>query len=147
MCHVLTDTDSTAIQFIIISDPNSDVPEPKFRDIIFEIVAAAKIYKRFDSSHEFWDNFDARKMSRKNKLGYFEIENIDNPCFVALAINPKKYFEVFKNQKGIRKGSRDTEFENFVGRIKSPVNFLQLNDKRFYFSDGIVSLPYGHQNF
>ena len=85
-------------------------------------------------------------MSRKNKLDYFEIKNIDNPCFVALAINLKKYFEVFKNQKGIRKGSRDTEFENFVGRIKSPVNFSQLNDKRFYFSDGIVSLPYGHQN-
>ena len=27
--HVLTDTDSTALQFIIISDHNSDVPEPK----------------------------------------------------------------------------------------------------------------------
>ena len=27
--HILTDTDSTALQFIIISDPNSDVPEPK----------------------------------------------------------------------------------------------------------------------
>ena len=52
MWHVLTDTDSTAIQFIVISDPNSDVPEPKFRDIIFEIVAAVKIYKQFDSSHE-----------------------------------------------------------------------------------------------
>ena len=26
MCHVLTDTDSTALQFIIISDPNSDIP-------------------------------------------------------------------------------------------------------------------------
>ena len=41
--HVLTDTDSTALQFIIISDPNSDLPEPKFRDIIFEIVVATKI--------------------------------------------------------------------------------------------------------
>ena len=45
MCHVLMDTDSTAIRFIIIPDPNSDMPEPKFRDIIFEIIAAAKIYK------------------------------------------------------------------------------------------------------
>ena len=27
MYHVLTDTDSTALQFIIISDPNSDMPE------------------------------------------------------------------------------------------------------------------------
>ena len=35
--HVLTDTDSAALQFIIISDPNSDIPEPTFRKIIFEI--------------------------------------------------------------------------------------------------------------
>ena len=97
MCHVLMDTDNTAIQFIIISDPNSDMPEPKFRGLIFEIVAATNIYKQFDSSHGFWDNFDARKISRKNKLGYFETENIDNLCFVALAINPKEFFEVFKN--------------------------------------------------
>ena len=54
-----------ALQFIIISDPESDVPEAKFRDIIFEIIVATKIYKRFNSSHEFWDNFEARKISRK----------------------------------------------------------------------------------
>ena len=24
--------------------------------------------------------------------------------------------------------------------------FSQLNDKRFYFADGVVSLPYGHPN-
>ena len=26
----------------------------------------------------------------------------------------------------------------------SKVQFGQLNDKRFYFSNGIISLPYGH---
>ena len=26
----------------------------------------------------------------------------------------------------------------------SKVQFEQLNDKRFYFSNGLVSLPYGH---
>ena len=67
MNHVFTDTDRTALQFIIISDPESDLPGPKFRDIIFEIIVATKIYKRFDSSQEFWDNFGARKMSRKKK--------------------------------------------------------------------------------
>ena len=66
--HVLTDTDSTALQFIIISDPNSDIPEPKFRETIFEIIVATKIYNRFDSSHEFWNNFGARKISRKKKV-------------------------------------------------------------------------------
>ena len=110
--HVLTDTDSTAIQFIIVSDPNSDVPEPKMRDIIFEVIIAMKyIYNRCDTSHEFWDNFQARKKNRKKKLGLYETENIDNPCYVTLAVNPKEYFEVFKNyktnkkHKGIKKGS------------------------------------------
>ena len=40
--NVLTDTDSTAIQFIFISDPNSDLPEEKFRDIIFKVVVESK---------------------------------------------------------------------------------------------------------
>ena len=63
--HILTDTDSTALQFIIISDANSYTPEPKFRDITFEVIVATKICKQFDSSHEFWNNFEARKTSRK----------------------------------------------------------------------------------
>ena len=185
MYHVLTDADSTALQFIIISDPNSGVPEPKFRDIIFEIIAATKIYKQFDSSHEFWDTFNARKLSRKKKLAYYKIESVDNPCYVTIAVNSKEYFEFLKNQKankkhkGIKKGSYGMEFNNFAGRIKSLVNFdtfqkppaeykevslftviqgemrkntvqktkfSQLNDKRFCFPNGIVSLPYGYQN-
>ena len=63
--HVLTDTDSTALQFIIIFFPNSNLPEPKFRDILFEIVVVTKIFNRFDSSHEFWDIFETRKISIK----------------------------------------------------------------------------------
>ena len=110
--HVLTDTYSTTIQFVIVSDPNSDAPEPKMRDIIFEVIIAMKyIYNRCDTSHEFWDNFQARKKNRKKKLGLYETENMDNPCYVTLAVNPKEYFEVFKNyktnkkHKGIKKGS------------------------------------------
>ena len=53
MHHVLTDMDSTSLPFIIVSDTNSDVPEPKFRDIIFEVIIATKIYNRIDTSHPF----------------------------------------------------------------------------------------------
>ena len=63
--HVLTDTDSTSIQFLLISDPNSDYEEFKIRDIIFEIIIKIDIYKRFDTSHTFWDNLNARKPKRK----------------------------------------------------------------------------------
>ena len=123
--HILTGTDSTALQFIFISDPNSDLPEEKFRDIIFEVIVATKIDKRFDSSYEFWDIFGFRKKSRIKKLGYFEIENFDNPCLVTIAVNPKEYLKVLKNlklnknHKGIKKGSSGMDFENFANQIKS----------------------------
>ena len=184
MHHVLIDKDSISLQFIIVSDPNSDIPEPKFRDIIFEVIVSTKICKRFGTSHPFWDNFQARKESRKKKLGY-ETEHIHNLCCVILAVNPKEYFEIFKNynsnkkHKGIKKGSHGMEFENYTNRIKSLVNFdafeksptefkevshftvrqgeivkttvqktkfSQLNDKKVYFPDGILSLTYGHQS-
>ena len=63
--HILTDTNSTALKFIFIFDPNSDVPEEKFRDIIFKVIIASKAYKRFDTFHEFWVIFGSRKESRR----------------------------------------------------------------------------------
>ena len=62
--HVMTDTEITELQFTFISKPKRDLPEYKFRDIIFEVIIATKIYKRFDSSHKFWDIFGFREESR-----------------------------------------------------------------------------------
>ena len=52
--RVLTDTDSTSLKFVFNSDPNSKLPEDKFKDIILEVIVASEIYKRFDPSHSFW---------------------------------------------------------------------------------------------
>ena len=80
-----------------------------------------------------------------------------------------------KKHKGIKKRLSGMGFENFSGRVKSLVNFemfekppaeykevLRLsvvqgkmikktvvktkNNKRFYFPDGSISLPFGHRN-
>ena len=48
--HILTDTDSTVLKFI--SDPNSDLPDDKIRDITFEVTVTSKIYRRFHTSHD-----------------------------------------------------------------------------------------------
>ena len=69
--HILTDTDSTSLKFIFISDPNSETPESKFREIIFEVITSSKIYERFDSSHKFWKNFGARKEQKRKKNWLF----------------------------------------------------------------------------
>ena len=50
--HILADTDSTVLKFIFISNPNSDLPEDKFRDVTFEVIVTPKIYKRFHTSHD-----------------------------------------------------------------------------------------------
>ena len=34
-----------------------------------------------------------------------------------------------------------------IKKTNVKTKFSQLNDKRFYFPDGIVSLPFGHKNF
>ena len=70
---MLTDTDSTSLKFIFISDPNSEAPENKFRDIIFEIITSSQIYKRFDTSHKFWDILGARKEQKRKKIGTMKL--------------------------------------------------------------------------
>ena len=117
------------MKFIFISGPESDIPESKYSEIIFEVVTSSDIYKRFDSLHPLWKIFDARKENKRKKLGYYEIGNIDNPCILTLAVNPKEYLELFidkklnEKHKGIKKGSTGLGFENFRNRITSPVNF------------------------
>ena len=146
-----------------------------------KFITSSKKYKRFDSSHGYRDNFGAKKEQKRKKLGYFEIEYINNPCNLTIAANPEEYFEMFKNKninkkhKGINKGSTGLGFENISQRIKSLVNFdtfekppahfkevsrftvvtgemekktvikskfSEINDKRFYFPDGILSLHF-----
>ena len=181
--HVLTDTDSTSLQFIIVSDSSSTYPECDVRDTLFEIFSSVEIQARFNKSDEFWRRFGVHCPQNQKVLGLYEVRHIDNPCYVTLAVNPKEYFEYFKSDnvikkhKGIKKGTTGMEYENYAERIKplfdfksykkpkadmkevfcisvkngemtthkiTKTKFSQLNDKRFYFPNGILSLPFGH---
>ena len=100
-----------------------------YRDTIFKAVIASKIYDRFDSLHEYWGKFSARKENLRKCLCYSEIENIDDPCFLTIACNPKEYYELFENShvnkkhKEIKKGSSGMNFENYAERLVSLKNF------------------------
>ena len=120
-------------------------------------------------------------IQRKKKMGLYEIENIDNQNICTIAVNPKEYFEKFKNRKinkkhkSVRRDTPDMTFESYAMGINmlrdidckreekkitqkrlqikntnmtmtsvNKVQFASLNNKRYYFSDGIVSLPFGH---
>ena len=86
------------------------------------------MYDRFDSSHECWEQFNSRKETLYKCLGYFEIENIDNPCILTITCNPKEYFELFENNKvnkkhrEIKKGSLGMNFENYASKLVSLTN-------------------------
>ena len=178
----LTDTDSTSLLFLFICNLECVLPESKARKVIFECMIKSKILNRLDLSNEFWKQFNVYNVETKKQMGLFEIENIDNPNVCTIAVNPKEYFEKFKNKdinkkhKGVKKETPGMMFENYANRIKrlrydlneqpsverirqkrfeirntnmkmttvSKAKFARLNDKRYYFSDGIVSLPFGH---
>ena len=178
----LTDTDSTSLFFVFICDFESVLPESEARKVIFECMVNSEILKRLDVSHDFWKKYNVQDKTKKKEMGLFEIENIENQNICTVAVNPKEYFEKFKDKninkkhKGVRKNTKGMDFERYANRIKdlkfdlknkepqekiiqmrlqvkntemkmtavNKVKFAQLNDKRYYFSDGIVSLPFGH---
>ena len=115
----MIDTDSTSLQFIIVSDLNSTFPESKVRDILFEIFSSIEIRKRFDKSDEFWKKFDVHMSENQKVLGLYEVENINDPCLVTLAAKPKEYLEYFqskninKKHKEIKKGLVGMNYEKF----------------------------------
>ena len=116
LCYnILRDADSTSLRFVNTSDPASTFQECDARDIIFEIMTKTKMFKRFDT-HSFWKKFDAQKSKRPKKLGLYEVENIDDPCYVTLAVNPKEYFEFFEDytsNKKIQSNKKGSERNGF----------------------------------
>ena len=79
--HILIYTDSTSLKFLFISYPNSETPESKFREIIFEVITTSKIYKRVDSSHEFWENFESRKEHKRKILAILKLNILTTLAF------------------------------------------------------------------
>ena len=68
----------------------------------------SKLLERIDLSDEFYEQFGVRNKKLKKQVGLYEVESIDNPTMITIAINPKEYFEQYKNfsinkkAKGIR---------------------------------------------
>ena len=122
--HILTDTDSTYL-FLVIFNVKNNIPNKKFRLVLFEVIAANKTYDRSDNLHSYWENFNARKPHLQKCFEYFEIESTDNLCEIGVTLNPKEYYKHFKgfrcNKKrnGMEKGSSGMNFENFFKRVVS----------------------------
>ena len=106
---ILTDTDSCSIRFLFVSDIRSHITETETRKLIFQIIMQSKIGPRIDTSDPFFKQFDCHNPKLKRQVGLYEVESIDNPNVITIAVNPKEYFEVFRNKnfnqkhKGVKK--------------------------------------------
>ena len=114
----LTDTDSTSIFFVFICDLNSCIREDKARNIIFEVMLKSKMFHRLALSAEFHEQFNCRNKNTRKRVRFFEIENIDKPNVITVALNPKEYFGHFSNHsdnkrhKGLKKSTPDMKFNS-----------------------------------
>ena len=178
---ILTDTDSCFLQFLFLTHLKSQISEDQTRKLKFEIILL-KIGHRLDTSDEFYEQFLRRNEKTEKQVGLYEVESVDNANLIMIAVNPKEYYEIFRNKsinkkhKGVKKSTPGMNFESFDSRImdireynysqKKPktvtqrrfqlkntnmklvfVNrkqFAGLNDKRYYLTDGVTSLPYCH---
>ena len=119
---ILTDTDSCSIQFLYLSNLKAQITENQARKLLFEIILL-KIGHRIDTRDDFYVDFLCQNKTLKKKVGLYEAECVDNANVVTIAVNPKEYFEVFRNKsinkkhKGVKKSTPGMDFEAFAGRI------------------------------
>ena len=132
----LTDTDSTSLFFNSICKLDCSVPESEAKKIIFECLKKSKILNRLDLSDYFWKQFEIYDHNTKKVMGLFEIENINNQNICTIAINPKEYFEKFKDRKinkkhkSVRKDTTGMNFESYAMRINMLREFDDKKEKK-----------------
>ena len=78
------------------------------RDITFQVLAVSKVLSRLDVSDNFWVQYGVPRKELKKQVGLYEVENINNAYILAIAVNPKEYFEKYKNYSVNKKHCRNT---------------------------------------
>ena len=74
--------------------------------------------------------------SLKKQVDLYEIESIGKPNAVVIAVNPKEYFEKYKDKsinkkhKGLKKDTPGMHFEASTDRIMSLNDFMNLKPKK-----------------
>ena len=72
------------------------------RDILFEIFSRTEIRERFDKSDEFWKRFNVQDPKDQKVLGLYEVEHINDPCYVTLSVNPKNISNVSRVNQSVK---------------------------------------------
>ena len=66
----------------------------------------------------------------KKRLGFFEVENIDKPNVITIALNPKEYYKRFighsenKKHKGIQKSTPGMNFDAYSNHLSDLTEYF-----------------------
>ena len=93
----MTDTDSTSTFYVFICNLSCSVYEKTAKNVILEVLIKSKVFNRLDLSDDFWEQFNVQNKDLKRQVGLYEVENIDKTNILTIAINPKEYFEKYKD--------------------------------------------------
>ena len=83
--------------FVFISDVSCNPNEKISRGIIFQLFVVPKVLSRLEISHNFWVQYGIQRKESNKQVGLYEVENIDNANVLTIAVNPKEYFEKYKD--------------------------------------------------
>ena len=90
------------------------------KSVIFEVIIVSKTTNRLDLSDNFWTQFGVQNKAFKKQVGLYEIKN---PNIITISINPKEYFEKYRDKRINKKNKelkRDTpakDFEAYSSRL------------------------------
>ena len=96
---------------------------------------------------EYREEFENRSNNKKHKGIKKGTSGMDFNSYCSKLCDIIDYFETFYKKKNTKKiMQKRFQVVNDTMRMKTveKIQFGQLNDKRFYFPNGILSLPYGH---
>ena len=117
----LTGTDSCSCFFNFICKKECNIKESELRNLIFEILKQSKFAEKFDVSDPFWSQFEVHNENVRKQTGPYEIESINIANICMIPVNPKEYFEKFKNRikkhKGVRQDTKGINLESYTERI------------------------------
>ena len=102
--------------FVFICDVSCNLNEKISKDIIFQVLVVSKVLSRLDVSDDFCAQYGVQRKELKKQVGLYEVENINNENILTIAVNPKEYFEKYKDysvNKNPKEVKRNTPGMNF----------------------------------
>ena len=95
---------------------------------------------------EYYEEFDDQSNNKKHKGIKKGTPGMDFSAYCSKLANISDYFESYVNENKTKIKQKRFQIMNDAMQMNTvnKIQFGQLNDKRFYFPNGILSFPFGH---